>query len=166
MTTSKLAKRKTLESQASRVIEMLLDGATEQSIADALGATKRGVQLFKARHASLLSRVRQEAVETVQKHWIAGRDARLTELQWLFEQSKAEATEYGLTVVEKRTEVDGDTETVIETRDYRGQMVKEMRGILRDAATEMGQIVTPRGDGINIDKAVINIFRGAPELGV
>ena len=70
MTTSKLAKRKTLESQASRVIEMLLDGATEQSIADALGATKRGVQLFKARHASLLSRVRQEAVETVQKHWI------------------------------------------------------------------------------------------------
>lgn len=146
MTTPKLAKRKTLEAQAPKVIEMILDGATEQGIADTLGCSKRGVQLFKARHESLLSKVREEAAEKVKTEWITDRVARIAKIQRLFELAEAEVNDYGLTVVETRTEHDNGKETVYETRDFRGQLVKEMRGLLRDAATELGQIIPPKGD--------------------
>lgn len=169
MTSQNLARSKPrgkLECNANEVIAMLLDGSTEREVAAHFGASRRGVELFKKKHTAEIADVKAAAVEKVKTDWIADRAARIAKLQGLYELAEAEVTEYGITIVEKRTESDDGKETVYEMRDFRGQMVKEMRGILRDAATELGQIVPPPRDGISIDKAIINIMRGSPELGV
>ena len=119
---------------------MLRDGATEQSVADTFSATKRGVQLFKARHRADLDSLRQALDAKVKDDWIAQTAARVGKLQRIYEAAEAEADEFGFTVVERRIESDGDKEAVIETRDFRAAMVREMRGLLKDAAVEMGQI--------------------------
>lgn len=133
-----------LEAKGSAVLEMLLAGGTEREVAAAFGASPRGVVLFKKRHAVELQQVREAALEAIKQDWITDRAQRIAKLQGLYEASEAEANQYGLTVVERRYVTDSaGVETVTETRDYRGVMVKEMRGLLRDAATELGQIVRP-----------------------
>lgn len=154
MTSPKLAKRKTLEGQAPLVIEALLAGQTEQSIANQFGATKRGVQLFKARHMDEMLGVKESAVEAVKHLWITDKVERTSILQELADMTLTELRTFGITTEKVTISEDGGP---ITTRDYRAAAVKELRGLLKDAAIEEGQIVTPKagGDTFNIENAVL-----------
>lgn len=132
--------RAVLENRAAEVIKMLLEGGTERAVAEAFGASRTGVTLFKARHADELNATREALADVVKTDWIADSAQRVAKLQALYELSESEVNEFGVTVVETSTDSDGDKETVTVTRDYRSGMVREMRGMLTDAATMLGQM--------------------------
>lgn len=169
MTSQKLVTPKKLgklEAHATEIITMLLDGTSQRDVAAHFGGTLRGIQLLAERHEEDLTKAKEAASAVVVDNWIVDKARRIAELQWLYEQTKAEASEYGLTIVEERHEqTDGDGATVItKTRDYRASMVKEMRGLLKDAAIEEGQIVpaAPNKGGM-VREVIIREYEGAEQ---
>lgn len=139
---------------------MLLAGGSERQVAEFFGASPRGVVLFKQRHIGQLQAVKAEAVEQVKHLWITDKVRRLEVLQEVTEMTLTELREFGITVVEEI-----ETEGVItRTRDYRGTMTRELRGLLKDAAIEEGQIVpaAPSKGGLTRE-VIIREYQGIPQ---
>lgn len=155
-----------LESRADEVIAQILAGGTERAVAAFFGCSPRGVQLFKIRHASELLATKTAVVEQVKHLWITDKVRRLEVLQEVTEMTLIELREFGITIVEERHEqTDGDGAVVItKTRDYRASMAKELRGLLKDAAIEEGQIVpaAPSKGGLTRE-VIIREYQGIPQ---
>ncbi len=161
-----------LEAANGRVLKMYLDGMTPPDIARELGVSRQAVHAYLKRHdKTKLRPIHTAAERAVADYWIADKRERLSRLQAIAEKTLAEVDEYGIVVVERVTETtkEGSNETVIvsEKRDYRASLVRELRGIFRDAAEEMGQLPKP-GD-INIhagDGSKVLVVSPEPPLGL
>ncbi|HLF77256.1 MAG TPA: hypothetical protein VJB57_07150 [Dehalococcoidia bacterium] len=132
-----------LEAKAAEVITALSGGLRQVDVANQFGVSREAVSQFVKRHRDEVSLARTAVVERLQDLDLTQKEARIRERAWLYGLIKDEAESYGITTVETTTERDGDTETVIVTRDFRGSMVKEARGLLMDIATELGQLPRP-----------------------
>lgn len=147
----------TLEAQRAQVVAWLIEGKRPPEIAALTGTSRQAVHAFKRRHITEIQ-PRQQAIINAR---LRDKEARINELNWLYETARTEAETHGLTIVETRTETDGEgeeaTKIVYETRDFRTGMVREMRGLLKDIADELGQIPRPDkgGDTINIQNAML-----------
>ena len=133
---------------------LIAEGVTDAEIARRIGVSRQAVTAYKHKHPDLVAPVVDEIVRQVTDYAIANKVNRIAELQHLFELTRQEVDEYGITAVETRTETDGDKETVIVTRDYRSGLVKEARGILRQVAEELAQLPRPETN-VNIDNRQI-----------
>lgn len=149
--------RSPLERKKGIVLKLILDGLSDAQVAAALSSKKlvtsrQAITAFRHRHAPELSASVNAIVKQAEDFAIANKVGRLAELQWLYEQTKAEVEEHGLVTEKVTTAEDGGPHF---SREYRAAMVKEMRGLLKDAAVELGQIATKGGDTYNIEKAVL-----------
>ncbi len=155
-----------LECRAAEIIGLLLAGKTEREVAEIIGCSHKGLQLFKDRHAQELASIHEQATAAAAHLWITDKVQRTTILQEMAELTLAELREYGITVVEERHEqTDADGAVVItKTRDYRASAVKELRGLLKDAAIEEGQIVpaAPNKGGMTRE-VIIREYEGVPQ---
>lgn len=139
----------------------LLEGKKPAEIARELSTTKRPVSYqavyqFRDRHKAELEPAIEEIERQITDYAIANKVARVAELQHLYDVSRKEIDEYGVTIVETRHEyAKGEEVAVIETRDYRASLVREARGILHQAAEEMGQLPKAADVTVNIDKALL-----------
>lgn len=147
-----LEKPKTREKLLGFIADGLSDaGAAAAMTTKRLSVTRQAVTAFRLRHGELVEAKIEEAVAEVKQRWISDKDLRLAELEHWYDLTRKEADEFGITVVERVTETKGEgdeaTEVVTETRDYRAALVKEARGILRQASEELGQL--PRAEQHN-----------------
>lgn len=132
----------------AKVLAMMVDGMTDKEIADALSTTRtpvtrQSVNRFRIRHADEIAPALQELQERTVDLALSMREDRVRERAWLYGLAKREAEEHGVVVVERTEERDDDDESkvrIIETRDFRTGMVKEMRGLLHDIAEELDQL--------------------------
>jgi len=168
MTTRRVTARRTsLEKHQDEVIALLLTGSTAPEIAAKYKVQRESVWRFMKRHEDRLAALQQAVTKQVEDYAIAHQVNRVAELQFLYDLTRNEVDEFGVTIVERRIETQGKgddaIETVIETRDYRASLVKEARGLLHQAAEELGQL--PKGDGAHASASVVNIVRvGVPDL--
>lgn len=125
------------------VVAWLTEGKPVAEIARELGVSYQAVYKWRDAHAAELAVVSAKLDRKVERHAIAHVDNRIAELQHLFDLTRKEVDDYGITVVERRIEKDGEAETIIETRDYRKDLVHEARGLLNDAAEQLGQKPKP-----------------------
>lgn len=149
------------EAHADEIIAMLLDGVPQREIAAKFGGTLPGLQLFAARHRPELEAIRDQAKEAVRDLWITDKVQRNTVLQELATLTLAEIKAHGLITDKVTLSEDGSPHF---TRDYRAAMVKELRGLLKDAAIEEGQIVpaAPSKGGL-MREVIIREYEGVPQ---
>lgn len=158
MTTPRLTKRRTsLEKHADEVIAFLLNGWTWQRVAEKYSVSKNAVMKFQARHVDRLEALQAVVAKQVEDYAVAEKVNRIAELQWWYDQTKAEAEKDGLTIVEQVLTVSKDgAETTTITKDYRAAMVREARGILHQVAEELAQL--PKAS-VNINTGVQVVIR-------
>jgi transposase len=137
------ARRTSLEKHQDEVVALLLTGWTQEQVATKYKVNASSVHKFIGRHSARLTALKTEITRQTDQYAIAHQVGRVAELQHLYDLTRAEVDEYGIIIVETRTEKNGNTETVIVTRDYRAGLVKEARGILEQVADELGQKVKP-----------------------
>lgn len=154
----------------AKIIALKLEGKSDSQIAAVVGGTRQGVTAFVARHRDLIVPVAAaaaaEVIEQTKAMWITDKVSRTRVLQEVADLTLAELREFGITIVEERHEqTDSDGAVVItKTRDYRGTMVKELRGLLKDAAIEEGQIVpTAPNKGGLMREVIIREYEGVPQ---
>ena len=154
MVISNLSRRRTpLERHHDEVINHLLDGTPSPEIAKLYGVSKTAVFIFKARHEEELNEMRLKVAEQSKELAIAEKVNRIAEYGHLYGLMRSDVDENGLFVTEVRHEKDSDV--TIETRDFRANLVKEMRGTLRSVAEETGQLPRPE---VNIDARTLATF--------
>lgn len=137
----------------------MIEGIPDAEIARRIGASREAVYHFRKRHPEVIEPVAAEIERQIIDFAIANKVNRIAELQHLYDMTRKEVDEYGITIVEERTEYDRDgSSTVIKTRDYRSSLVKEARAILSQVAEELDQL--PRGTTqVNIDNRVQVLIR-------
>lgn len=123
---------------------LIANGVPDAEIARQVGVSRQAVTAYKHKHADLVAPVVAEVERQITDYAIASKVNRIAELQHLYDLTRQEVDEFGITVVEQRTEHDDGKETVIVTRDYRSGLVKEARGILRQVSEELDEL--PRGN--------------------
>ncbi len=140
---------------------MHLSGIAPPDIAAQLGISRQAVHKHLNKRAEELSTKKQLLVDAVVDNWITDKKARLERLRLMADKTLAEADEYGIVVVDRVTETtkEGNTETVTvsEHRDYREALVRQLRGLLSDAADELGQ--KPKAGSV-----ILNAGNGAQVL--
>lgn len=123
---------------------MTLSGIAPSDIAAELGISRQAVHKHLNKRAEELSTKKQLLVDAVVDNWITDKKARLERLRLLADKTLEEVDEYGITIVEEVMSVGKDgTSTTVKTRDYRASLVRELRGLLSDAADELGQKPRP-----------------------
>lgn len=137
--------RYTLESHKDKVIGLILQGTPGREVARQFKVSETAVRMFKRRHADVLIPAKDALVEAVVDLSLSTVEGRVRELAWLYETTKQEAVDYGITVTEVDFSQNGESRT--ETREFRAPLVKEMRGIVHDIAEQLHQL----------DKGTINI---------
>ncbi len=130
----------------NKLIGLLADGLTYQSAADAIASpslktSPPAVFKFAQRHAAEIAKRREMLAETADSSWIGDKTERVRKLAGLYQALTAELEAHGPRVKEvKEIAEDG---TVTTTRYGGGWITQQLRGILRDAAEELGQIERP-----------------------
>ena len=137
--------KKPLERPQTRkkVEAWIVEGLTNVEIAKRVNVHHSAIAKFRKRHEPEITAHVAEVERQITDYAIAHKVNRIAELQHLYDLTRQEVDEFGITVVEQRTEMNDGKETVIVTRDYRSGLVKEARGILRQASEELDQL--PRG---------------------
>jgi len=160
---SRTKSKKPLERPQTRkkVEAWIVEGLPNTEIARRVGVHHSAVAKFRHRHEDSIQPIVAEVERQIIDYAIANKVNRIAELQHFYDLTRKEVDEYGIIVVETRTETDGEgvhaTTTVIETRDYRSSLVKEARGILRQVSEELDQL--PRSSTINIDNRTQIVIR-------
>ncbi len=163
MTAPRLTKRRnTLEKRKVSVLTMLAAGATNPEVAAKYKVARHSVWDFSRRHAESLQALRSEVDAGILANYTAHKGNRVAELDSLYNRSVQFLEEQGFS--EKITRYNRDGEVISETERYRADTIAQLRGILDDIATEVGERVT-KGDTTNI-AAVVNIIRGGTPLGM
>jgi len=137
-------KRNILDSNAPEVVAIIAGGDRPSDIARLYGVAPSSITRFTERHAAAIAAMRTEVIKQVEDYYIAHKVNRIAALDKLYRLMDAEVDEDGLAVTEVRHEYrNGEQVAEVETRDFRGSLVREMRGVLKDAADELGQIPRP-----------------------
>ncbi len=163
-----------LELRKGEIIGLLVIGTSHRQIAADLGLPRSGLWRFIKKHREEIQDAIDRRARRLEDHIIANQVDRIAELQWWYDKTKAEVAEHGITVeevevVSSPSKTDDKT-TTISTREYRATLVKEARGILRDAAEELGQIKQPAKQEISTHQTYVlqlvrNDHSDIPQLG-
>lgn len=152
----------TLERRKAKVFEYILTGAmSDAQVALALSTPKRSVTpqaitAFRERHATELAQVTIELIEEVKHRWIADKDARLGKLENIYDGLEEVKETYGFMVTTEEA-AGKEGERVIYDQHFNGQLAAQMRGVLSDAADELGQ--KPKTPvNVNIDNRTQQVF--------
>ncbi len=122
-------------------------------LSQSAAVTPPAVTQFADRHSADLDAMRAEIVRQVEDYAIAQKVNRIASLDALHGEIEEWLAEHTLT--ERSVRYDKDGNEVGETLRFRGDAVNALRGVLKDAADEMGQLPQRAGDTYNIDKAII-----------
>ncbi len=163
MTVKRLTKRRTkLEKRQSEVIADLISGLAPVEVAKKYAVARSSVGDFIDRHRETVTALQLAYDEQVRNFAIASKVFRVRELDSLYNESRDWLREQGYS--ERVTRYNRDGEVVSQTDRYRDATIAQIRGLLGDAAAEMGERTT-KGDTTNI-AAVVNIIRGGTPLGM
>ncbi len=124
--------------------------------------SRSAVTQFIERHSPVITALQVEAERQVQDYAIASKVWRVKELDSLYNDVSQWIAEHGFTETSVRYDRDGNE--VGRTERLRADALAQVRGLLDDAAKELGHRVT-KGDTTNI-AAVVNIIRGGTPLGM
>jgi hypothetical protein len=133
-------RRRVLERNHAEVVALLASGATQPEIAQRFGVARSTVLRFVGRNGEEIAQKRRRVDLAVEDYAIASKVFRIGELDHLYAQMRGELDKYGMFVVE---ESEDDNGLRVLTRDFRAQMVKELKGTLRQAAEELAQLPRP-----------------------
>ncbi len=163
MTVKRLTKRRTkLEKRQAEVISDLISGLAPAEVAKKYAVARSSVGDFIDRHRETVTALQLTYDEQVRNFAIASKVFRVRELDSLYNESRDWLREQGYS--ERVTRYNRDGEVVSQTDRYRDATIAQIRGLLGDAAAEMGERTT-KGDTTNI-AAVVNIIRGGTPLGM
>jgi hypothetical protein len=129
-----------------RIIELVMGGATDREIASSISTSQRqfsfqAIAAFRQRHAKQINAAKGRMLEAAVKYTIASKDARLADLQMLRDRTIALIeSRQGLEARDYKFGPEGERILILR---YDAGMVTQLRGILRDAAEELGQIEKP-----------------------
>jgi hypothetical protein len=126
----------------TRVIELVLEGLTDRQVAQKISTPRNSVSFqaiskFRARHADVLKPAAKAMVEAAVQHAIATKDARLADLQFLRDKTFEVIDQRG-TLEARDVKIAANGQTVDVMR-YDAGLVAQLRGVLADAAEEMGE---------------------------
>ena len=124
-------RRNVLEHHAPEVVAILATGEQPAEVARIYSVERSSVTRFVERHTDAIEAMRAEVIEQAQQFLIADKMFRIGALDGLFQQMAEEARAYGI------------VETGEDGRYFRDKLVNQMRGVLKDAAEELGQITPP-----------------------
>lgn len=138
-----MAYKHTLERNQDKVIRLVLDGLSDAQVAERMSTrgvtvTRQAVTQFRRRHADKLTTVKAEVIKAVQDYAIADKVYRIGVLDKLASLMVAEVDAKGIMLTETTFSKEG--EKTYESRELHDKLVKEIRGVLKDAADELGQI--------------------------
>ncbi len=163
MTVARATQRRTrLEKQREDVLADLLEGKTQAEVAKKYAVFPTSVAKFADRHSGELEAMSLKVEKAVEDYSIANKVWRVGQLQWLYQSSVDFLEQQGFS--ERVTRYNRDGDVISETQRYRDSAMAQLRGLLDDAAKELGHRVT-KGDTTNI-AAVVNIIRGGTPLGM
>ncbi len=164
MTAPRLTKRRTkLEKQHADVVSDLITGLKPAEVARKYAVSRSAVHDFVSRHKESISALQLDADRQVESYAIAHKVFRIADLDALYNRSLDFLSQQGFSEQVERFNRDG--EVVSRTNRFRDTTMAQLRGLLDDAAKEMGHRITKSGDTMNI-AGVINIIRGGTPLGM
>jgi hypothetical protein len=148
-----------------RLVSLIaVDGLSDAAAAAAISTrketvTRQAITAWRSRHADLLQPVKQRTEEALVELAITNKAWRLQQLQKLVLLSLLEVDNYGITVVEETVSQDAKGKAVTtRTRDYRAGLVREVRGLLRDAAAELGELPRPAVVEVHDNSTTVNAY--------
>ena len=165
----------TLEAQASEIIAYLVSGKTQAATAREFGASREAIRKFVNRHLEELSTNRQRVADAVIEHAITEKVNRIADAQWRRDLLVAvrEARAKGETgmatgIVARQYKMLGSGKSAAVVEEYKVDtaFLAEWRANDHQVAEELGQIASGSGGNTYIDKAIIHVSRGSPEIGV
>ncbi len=130
---------------AAQVLEMSLSGLTPAEIARRLGVSRQAVHFHLKKNTDVQTAKKRFQVDMVIDNWLTEKRFRLEKMQKVYDDLEAIAIERTYSVTE--TTAVGDDVTVTAKR-IDGALMTAMRGLLSDAADELGQ--KPRGATIDL----------------
>lgn len=158
----------------AKIIALVLDGMNDSQIAAVVGSTRQAITAFKGRHKDEIEpKVEQAAALVIDKaitdkaNRLAAKDFRwqLLEQVRLARAKGEQGEETGLIVKQYKALGSGPLAEIVTEYKLDAGWLAAALALEDSAADELGQ--RPKiGDGLNIDKAIINIYRSAPDLGV
>ncbi len=167
-----MAQRNALEKpqRKAKILELVLAGHSDSEVAAAVSTPKspvcrQAITAWRHRHPELLKPAEAQLIEQATTYAIADKMARLADLQWLRDRIAEMANMSGLVGKEVKIASNGDTAE----EDYFDEaLVKQWRGVLDDAASEMLHRGRGKSDtNVNVGvQVLIREFHGAEvELG-
>jgi len=128
-------RRNVLDNRKDEVIAALVSGDSYSVAADRFGVSKAAIAYFVVRHEVALRTMREKVAEAVEDYHIAHKVNRIAALDKLYTDIGSWIKENSLT---ETTYGEGGT-----TKRFRADAVNALRGVLKDAATELGQLPKP-----------------------
>lgn len=148
-----------------RIEALILEGLSDGAIARQMKVTRQAITAFRHRNAAEVAATVAVVEKQIEDLALGNKEARIRERAWLYGLARKEAEDYGITIAEERREYKRGYEepNVIITRDFRGAMVKEMRGLLHDIAEELGQLPKASDLSVNVHVGPIEmLLNGKP----
>ena len=132
------------------VITWMIEGIPDAEIARRIGASREAVYHFRKRHPEVIEPVAAEIERQIVDYAIASKVNRIRELDALYQEIRSWLGEHSLS---EKTYSEGGGVTI----KLRSDAVAALRGLMRDAASELDQL--PRGNNINIDNRSVTLVR-------
>ena len=150
--TQKVTKRKPLTRPKVRaqVIAWMIEGVSDSEIARRVEMSREAVYHFRQRHQAEIVPVAAEIERQIVDYAIASKVNRIRELDALYTEIRSWLGEHSLS---EKTYSEGGGVTI----KLRSDAVAALRGLMRDAASELDQL--PRGNNINIDNRTQILIR-------
>lgn len=144
----------------AKVMAWLVEGKGPAEIASLITTktqpvSRQAVQAFRDRHADELAPLVEAVEKQITDYAIASKVNRIAALDDMLARLQAEVAEYGIAITEVEYNTDGDEERRIETRNFRAGLVREFRGLMRDAAEELGQMPKTAAVALNDNRTYI-----------
>ncbi len=148
----------TLEAAHAQILEWYLAGENPPAIAKRLGCSRQAVNKYLKKHEAEFKPAVQALVDAVVSNWLSDKTQRLNRLATMFDELREVVNDHGYMVTEESIIEEGEgvslKRTIDRTNKFNGALPQQLRGILSDAAAELGQI--PRPDqNINLKAQVL-----------
>jgi hypothetical protein len=130
-----------LERNRAEVVAILATGDQPADVARLYGVEVSTVTRFVDRYAEPIAALRVEVVKQIEDYAIASKVNRIAALDKLYGEIDVWLEEHSLS--ERTVRWDEDGNEVGETIRFRADAINALRGVLKDAATELGQLPKP-----------------------
>jgi hypothetical protein len=133
--------RHILQANRPEVVAVLATGTQPADVARLYNVAVSTVTRFAEKYAEPIAAMRAEVIRQVEDYAIAHKVNRVAALDKLYTDIDAWIEEHSLT--ERTVRWDEDGNEVGEVLRFRSDAVNALRGVLKDAATELGQLPRP-----------------------